>query len=491
MDLIQRSERVRWFRLTLLGGVLTVTAVILFGVFHSAVISEEAKIYEEIARQLISNTTEGRQATVSSLWWPPLCTLIRVPLVFLMPDDGFPWASMALGAVAGFFVISMLWRSSKLLAGKVRAVALCLMLACSPFFIAELINGSSTLMLALLGVIAADSLAKWLTGRSVRALVYYAISSSLLCGMSPELTIWLAMMMILFIADLIHSRSMSTKHKEAVLIIGLLPAAYILSLWFLMNWLIMGDALYFLRPLWRARLLPTVAGGGLAKLGLLHFACGLIPAFTAGISAGFRNKTGLLWSVFALLLFVSALLFRQAGLLWEDTHILGVLPIFIFFTAVAAMGHVEGGTVAGWRKLLIALPVLVMSLSFASIKDAPQVRDEEVQQLSVIERHVMARSKYAKVFVCGYDSFSLLRGRSSTVFARSLDFNFNKAKNDYRGHDLFVMIKKPAGKGTGDSIHWKYDDVYSLGSEQTLYDTDWGDWRMFQIIQAAHGGASE
>ena len=53
------------------------------------------------------------------------------------------------------------------------------------------------------------------------------------------------------------------------------------------------------------------------------------------------------------------------------------------------------------------------------------------------------------------------------------------------------MIKQPAGRGTGDSIHWKYDDVYSLGSEETLYDTDWGDWRMFEIIQAPQGGESK
>lgn len=482
MDFSKRIDRVRWFRLSLLGALLTVAAVTGFAVFHPGRLSAEAQVYEEIARQLIANTTEGRQAIISSVWWPPLCTLVRSPLVLLLPDDGFPWASVAISAVSGFFVFSFLWRMSRSLAGKVRAVFICAMLACSPFFLLALVSGSTVLLLALLTVIGADSLAKWLVGRSVRALVYFAASSALICGLSPELTVWVGMVMLLFVGDLIRSRSMSWKHKEAVLILGLLPVAYMVSLWFLMNWLIMGDALYFLKPLWKIRLLPMLEGEGAAELSIIHVACGLIPAFTAGVSAGSRNKTGVLWSVFSLLLFTSVLIFRHAGMLWEDSQILGILPVFTFFTVIAAMGHVDGGAVAGWRRLLIGLPLLVMCLSFAGVPDVADARPST--QLSMIERHVLSRSRYAKVFVCGYDSFTLLHGRSSEVFAHALDFNFNKAKDDYRGHDLFVMVKRPSGRGAGDSIHWKYADIYTLGSEETLYDADWGEWRIFEVIQA-------
>ena len=489
MDFTQRIDRVRWFRLSVLGALLTVTAVTGFAVYHPDKLSSEAPVYEEMSRQLIDNTTEGRQAIVSSVWWPPLCTLVRSPLVFLLPDDGFPWASVAISAICGFFVFSYLWRLSIPLTGKVRATFICAMLACSPFFLLELVSGSTVMLVALLAIISADSLAKWFVGRSVRALVYFAGSSALICGLNFELTVWVGMILLLFIADLIRSRSMSRKHKEAVLILGLLPVAYMLSLWFLMNWLIMGDALYFLKPLWKVRLLPMLEGEGVAELGWIHFACGLIPAFTAGISAGSRNKTGVLWSVFALLLFLTVILFRSAGMLWEDAHILGVLPVFVFFTAVASMGHIDGGVVAGWRRLLIGLPVLVMCLSFAGLS----AEKEEVPppQLSLIERHVLARSRYAKVFVCGYDSFVLLQGRSSEVFAHALDFNFNKAKDDYRGHDLFVMVKRPSGRGAGESIHWKYTDIYTLGSKETLYDIDWGDWRMFEVIQASSEGETQ
>ncbi len=487
MDFSQRNDRVRWLRLTFAGGLLTVAVVMAFAVFCGGRFSYEAGVYEEIARQLIANTTEGRQAAISSVWWPPFCTLVRLPLVFLFPDDGFPWASVSIAALSGFFVLSFLWRCSISLTGWFRTILICVMLAGSSFFVAELLNGSTVLLVAALVVFSADSLARWLVGRSVRALVYFAACSAVISGLSPELTVWIGMLLVLFIIDLIRSRSMSRKQKESVLIIGVLPIAYIVALWFLMNWLIMGDVLYFLKPLWKVKLLPALESVGDAELGLLHLTCGLVPAFTAGISAGTRNRTGLLWSMFALMLFLSALLFRRIGMLWSDTHILGVLPVFVFFTSVASMGHVGGGVVAGWRKLLIILPAAVLALSYA---DPPQAKEEPLRgaQLPLIERHVAGRSRYAKVFVCGYESFGLLGGTESDAFVHALDFNFNKAKSDYRGHDLFIMVKKPFGRGSGDSIHWKYMDIYTLGSEETLYDADWGDWRLFQVIQPPREG---
>ena len=470
-------------RITILGSLLAVAAATLFAVSNPQSVSHEAGVYEEIGRQLIANTTEGRQAVVSSVWWPPFCTLVRLPLVFAMPDDGFPWASVCISSLCGFFVLSFLWRCGINLAGRFRTMAICAMLAASPFFLLLAVSGSSAFLTALLAVVAADSMVRWLSLRSVRALVYFAVCSALICGLSPELAVWSGMMMALFLIDLLHSRSISRKQKEAVVIIGVLPAAYVLALWFLMNWLIMGDALYFIKPLWKVRLLPTVEGGGAARLGLIHMACGLIPAFTAGISAGMRNRTGMLWSMFTLFLFVTALLFRSAGMLWNDTQVLSMLPVFVFFTAVAVMGHVGAAAAAGWRRALVLLPAAVLVISYAEPEAGDRERPNGID-LPVVERHVLARSRYAKVFVCGYESFDVLRGKRSDVFTHALDFNFNKAKDDYRGHDLFVMVKKPAGRGSGDSIHWKYADIYSLGSDETLYDADWADWRIFQVIQA-------
>lgn len=67
---------------------------------------------------------------------------------------------------------------------------------------------------------------------------------------------------------------------------------------------------------------------------------------------------------------------------------------------------------------------------------------------------------------------------------RALDFNFNRAVADYRGHHLFLLVHKPEGRSAMDSVHWKFDAIYELGDRATLYEDDFGPWRLYEIIQA-------
>ena len=111
--------------------------------------------------------------------------------------------------------------------------------------------------------------------------------------------------------------------------------------------------------------------------------------------------------------------------------------------------------------------------------------EERTMQLArKIERHVLTQSRYAKVFVCGYDSFELAGVGESPVFVPCLDFNMGAARRDYHGHKLYILVHEPSGKSEMDSIHWKYEKVYYLGMGGTLHDSDWGPWRLFEIVEA-------
>jgi hypothetical protein len=101
-----------------------------------------------------------------------------------------------------------------------------------------------------------------------------------------------------------------------------------------------------------------------------------------------------------------------------------------------------------------------------------------------IEHEIKSRSKYARVFVSGYESFVLIGPSHGGIFLPVLDFNFNKAKDDYRGQDLFLLIHRPVGRDAMDSIHWKYPNLFFHGTRSTLFDSDWGGWRLFEIVQA-------
>ena len=88
------------------------------------------------------------------------------------------------------------------------------------------------------------------------------------------------------------------------------------------------------------------------------------------------------------------------------------------------------------------------------------------------------------MFVAGFEGLLLLGVKDAGVFLPSLDFDFSKAKNDYHGHRLYLMVRRPVGRSAADSIHWKYGGAYAFGGDWTLYDGDFGDWRLFEIIQA-------
>jgi hypothetical protein len=105
--------------------------------------------------------------------------------------------------------------------------------------------------------------------------------------------------------------------------------------------------------------------------------------------------------------------------------------------------------------------------------------------LADLERHVEERTPFAKVFVCGYESFALLKGTPSRIFEHALDFNFDKAKRDYYGHVLYLLVHRPDQRHAMDSVHWKYRNIYVQGGRDTLYDSDWGDWRLFELVQAS------
>ena len=73
-------------RLDRLLAVIFVALYFAAGVARLDLASEEALTREAICMRLLANTADGRQGLVSSVWWAPLPTLLRLPAVFLWPS---------------------------------------------------------------------------------------------------------------------------------------------------------------------------------------------------------------------------------------------------------------------------------------------------------------------------------------------------------------------------------------------------------------------
>jgi hypothetical protein len=436
----------------------------------------------------------GRQALVSSVWWAPLPFLLRIPFAWLLSAFALPLSALAVSALGGAAALLILERVlRKWGVGGIRLL-LVFVVGANPAFLAAATDGSSLTVTVCLALVAGYGLAQWVHTRQAGALVYFGLASALLVGSGLDAALWVLIGFVLLLVD-VAIKPAEPKQRQAILILGLLPAAYLVALWMLMNWLIMGDALYFLRWMWRPGPVPhgvavAAASAGIPALSYLAALLSVV-AILAGV---LRKERAAAWlGVLGVGALTVALFLNSRGLLWPPSAVLALLlPL-----GVLAIGYLQVPAQSGARPsrgALCVLPVFVtlwallrvqMGWAGEPVKPALQVRSER-ELMRKMEPYVLADTEFTKVFVCGYDAFALTGTDEQAVFLPSVDFNANKSKDDYYGHHLYLLVHSPAGRSAKDSIHWKQSRLYYAGSADTLYvPVDWGDWRLFEIIQAA------
>jgi hypothetical protein len=475
--------------------VLSLAAVVAvsvaaYGLRHADAVSGDAVVMEAVCRQLLDNTTVGRQGLVSSVWWPPLPVLLRLPLAALpLAGTDIPIASLLVGAAFGVAVLVLL--EGILRSWSVGGVRFLLVaaLALHPAFLRVCVDGSSVTSALFLVLLSAYGLVQWAGSKQARFLVYYGLGTSLLVLTEAATAPWLLLLAVLLVLEQLVERSPRAR-MEAVLVLGFLPALYTAGLWVLMNWLIMGDGIYFLRSAWQSPAiripgppLRTDRAGGPV---LLCLAALLLAAVR-------RDRRGGYLSLVAMAPAALAPALAARGVPWgADLLVLLLFPLSVLAVGytVSLVSRVSGRV--GWLLWLLPAAITVSAwLGPGAGRTAGQAQGrygrilaDRGRWLSRIEHQVTSRTPYAKVFVCGYEGFKLLGTRHSEVFTHSLDFNFEQARKDYYGHDLFVLVHRPVDRGGMDSVHWQYEQIYELGHRYTLYDGTWGNWRLFEIIQA-------
>jgi len=515
------SERKNRRRVGLVSAVLwfTMTAVFLTGgLCRPGQVSEEATISESVCHQLAADSTEGRQALVSSVWWAPLPFLARAPFAWLLGFGRIPFSALLISAAFGAGILLLLDHALRGWGFKLGRYLFMLAVIINPFFLRSAMNGSSETMSGFLALLATLGLAGWISTRKLRYLVFLATGTALLAITSFTMSLWGLALLGLLVIDLVFMKG-GWRKKEAVIILGFLPLVYTVGIWILMNWLIMGDGLYFVRNLARSGRFPGDLTKGLQALGssrpitalrplgihYVHLAAAAVVFLTMLVSLFRKSWAGICLGAAGLVALLFAAMTAGSGVYWDSQALLATL----FLVCVLVVGFlartlkVSGGIVGaslGCIPLLVSVAALLQfhvtsidtSLAYGR---APTIADQALMA-SRLEQYVLRQSKYAKVFVCGYDGFLLLgsranhlphavRGGQAGVYNYVLDLNINKIKSDYHGHVLFLLVHKPEGKSGTDSVHWQFDRLYTLGSRSTLFDSDWGDWRLFEIIQAA------
>lgn len=480
----------RWssgWRLCALAALL---ALVYLGIaLHDGLsLSAEGAVREGICRQMMSNQTAGRQGLVSSCWWGPLPTLSLLPAMFLLGGEPTGLAAIATSALCGAAMLLLLERGLRRRGAESWRVALVAAVGLDPMFVRECLTGTSTPLAGVLLVAATDGLAAWFESRQLRRLVWGGLALAGLLASGFDLWPWAVMAVVVLVTAEMR-RPHEPGERRAVLIIGLLPSVYVLGLWVLLCWLIMGDPLYLMRSL-------AVRGSGpgreFAMPVRLALGYGVIMAIAAAaaLAALCRRQRGEVpLALLALALPAAAGMLAWRGWLWAPAPLLVSMPALVALSVSRVLAGRRGATVAGWALTLAALTVCA-GLVWRSLpgRERPAVAapvDIATAWIQALDRHVHERSRFAKVFVCGYEGFAVPGGgQVSSTFVNALDFNFDKAKRDYYGHALFVLVRRPDQRSAMDSVHWKFPRIFIRGGPDTLYDSDWGEWRLFEMIQA-------
>ena len=487
------NDKPRYSQVLAAAGVvaLLTAAFVLAGLRRPDAASPDSVVMESICQHLLDNTTVGRQALVSSIWWPPLPVLLRLPLVAAFGVESWPAPSLIVSALFGAAAFVLLGRILRAWGiGWLRFLILAAMLV-NPAYLRECCSGSSATTVVFLSIVVMGGLVEWVSERKFRSLIYFGCGAALLALTSFEMGLWLVLLFLLLVLDQCFALAPRSQ-KEAVLILGLLPCLYAAGLWVLMNWLIMGDGLYYLRSLFSGGLRWNGAGPAAAGMEGLPLWAAAAALAAIAISVFLRAKAGAYAGVLVVSVAALALVLNAFGLLCNPAPVrLALFPLCL--VAVACVVRALQPASRGLAGLAAAVPLVLVlltapGLQAAAVPARETARGDADLWRSRIRTHVLGRSPYAKVFVCGYDSFRLLGPAGGGVFVHTLDFNFNKVKDDYYGHTLFVLVHRPVGRSAADSIHWQYENVYALGYRNTLYDGDWGDWRLFEIIQAPRFG---
>jgi hypothetical protein len=472
-----RLEKLLWIAgLALYAGFLLAAGLSRFGV-----VAEEAWIGFGVCRQLLEGTTEGRQALVSSIWWPPVPSLLRLPFVWMSGFLTTGVALLAVGVIGAASVPLVVERALRRLGTGRSRYAFAVLAAADPDLVRWALSGSAAPAVVATALATLYGVAQWARTRGTGSLAYAAIGSAVLIGMGAEAALWSVVAMLLILVDA-AVRPAARGQRQAIVIMAAVPVLYAAGLWILMNWLIMGDGLYFLRSVRAGVHLEPDIGAFTFRHGV---AAGLlcVVAF-AGIlkrdrGAAIAGAAGLAFAAVAMFLAVR-------GFLWSPS----LAALALAPAAVMGAGYLAGaGTVrivGGPLLALAAAGLVALGWGGAPVSSGAWSDREErnIQLAQKLERYVLTQSRHAKIFVCGYDAFELAGMGESRVFVPCLDFNLGVVRHDYHGHRLYLLVHQPRGRSEMDSIHWKYEKVYYLGIGETLYDSDWGRWRLFEVVEA-------
>jgi len=390
--------------------------------------SPDAVIRAGIGEDLFQGVPRGRQGLIGSLRWAPLPTLLSALFLRLPSLRPGPFAQciVAAGAYALLCAFLNSWWAGKGLGVGVRFPALAA-LYLSPWARHQIASGSSTPVFVMLAVLSGCLFIDWWETDELRSLAYLSIVVGLaILTRYQFILIFLGILVAVFLHVLLHHpRGQLRAYAEGTLILYTMPALYVVGVWFIANWLIMGDPTFFMRGLPWGHARPA-AWRPLLEDGCRWAACGV--------------------------------------------------PF-----AVALVGWL-GRKVFRRGRLLAGLPAAGLALFVLGVSHVP-VRPS-MAETRAIARALEELDTLDRVAVSGHVGYVLLdqatpRVRQMLRDVHSLSFYEEKALESSRGRNLYVLVPPDRPEYRWEDIRLKYPGMAEAQPRFVVFERELpAGWRL-------------
>ena len=303
--------------------------------------------------------------------------------------------------------------------------------------------------------------------------------------------------------------------SETRIVMYLLPVAYAISLWFLLNAIIERDPLYFYHgPYSQASVATPVASletWPAAILFVLERAALVYPAYLLGLAALLvaaivtrRWKQAVVLGVVSTATFLTqTIIIKQGAAFFGLRYYMYGIP-FAFLIAAYILGQVR----PWWLRLPLNIPVLVLLVASSGFtvlaQNDPVINDERPLFAAIVTGGVGRSASAGSGFngeriadqLKDFDPHALiavdsLLGFGIELASPSLDRFVVTSDRDFersvaeptRNHIKYFLVPAPLLNGALDRINRLYPGLWENGAGFATLEKDLGDgWRLYRII---------
>ncbi len=414
--------------LLVIGGIALACMI----VDDSPPIGREGVVRIGVARDLLAGIPRGRQGLIGSLRWTPLPTLLLLPLLRLPEPFGADWAPVIVSLLGAAFLAAFFsaWLG-RCGVSRIMRLVIALLFFFSPAVQLRVISGSMEPVFLLMVFVALCFLMHWWETEQLRSLAYLSLALALATVTRYQAAI-LFVVAGFFVVRRLRARRRTECYNEATLIVFLTPGLYVLALWLITNWLIMGDVFFFLRGL----TCSDASWQGMSRMfeqsrEWWHAATLMIPALAC-------------WRM------------RGAGRKWR-------------------------GVAVGALTLLLCAPVWYgQSASLSRTHQRRQIAMASMKQ-------DLARDyQHDWIVYSGYLGYELSRRRGETripFLHHQLSFYLNEILEDTRDKRTYLLVCRPEGDGCWEDANLKRPTLFERGAFFTVHERSWPDWQLYRIVR--------